>query len=504
VLVCLTVHGVAHAERWTNSASVGAAETYNHYSGPGQPSDGVVTSLTGAVTFDGEGARAKLKGTLSATELLYAGQGQGNSFAPTANVFGQVEAIEKFFWIDATVNVSQSYVSPFGPQPANLTTPTSNRYTSESYSVSPYIKGLLGSQVAYSVRDDSIWTKSQNYGNSVAQPPSTYWNSFDATLNSIAGGPASWSAEYAHQYYNSNADVGTYTLQTFRGIVSYRLDPQLEVSARGGYDKDSFPTGSTLGSSTQGSFYGGGLHWVPTDRTDVNGYWEHHYYGSSYSLTMTHRLPNVALNAAFTRGLTSYPQTALLVPAGVPVAQFLDAAFATRIPDPVQRAAAVAQFLAQSGLPPTLLSPLNVYSSTITLATTETLGALWVGKLNSIGVSIFRVQNEAVSGQGSALPEALQIANNYVQTGGEVSYSHRLSGFTNFVATTAYVVTTPNGGDQTTVGRSRNYNASAAVSTSFTAKTTGSVGLTYFIFETEGVSGRPSTLSLYATVSHTF
>jgi uncharacterized protein (PEP-CTERM system associated) len=504
-LLATAVHDVAHAERWTNTVSVGGTETYNHYTGAGQPSDGAVTSLTGAVAFDGEGARAKLKGTLSGTAVIYAAQGQADSFAPTANVLGQIEAIEKFFWIDATVNVSQSYVSPFGPQPANLTTPTSNRYTSETYSVSPYIKSNLGSQVAYSVRDDSTWTASQDYGNSVARPPNTYWNSFDALLSSITGGPAGWSGEYTRQYYNSNAEIGNYTLQTFRGIVSYRLDPQLEVSARGGYDKDRFPTGSTLGNSTQGSFYGGGVHWVPTERTDVNGYWEQHYYGSSYSLTATHRLPNVALNAAFTRGFTSYPQTALLIPAGVPVAQFLDAAFATRIPDPVQRAAAVAQFLAQSGLPPTLLSPLNVYATSITLSTIETLGAVWVGKLNSIGVVIFRAHNEAVSGKGTTLPEAFAIASDYVETGGSVNYSYRLSGLTNFVATASYVVTTPHVGDQTTTAvRTRNYNASAALNTSFSPKTTGAVGLTYFIFDTEGVSGRSSTLSLFASISHTF
>ena len=132
----------------------------------------------------------------------------------------------------------------------------------------------------------------------------------------------------------------------------------------------------------EGTIYGGGLTWKPTERTLVDGYWEHRFFGSSYAFQASHRLPNVALSANFSRGLASYPQLAVLIPAGVNVAQFLDAAFTTRIPDPAERAQAVAQFLAQSGLPPNLLSPVNFYSRTLTLQQTETLSAVWIGVLH--------------------------------------------------------------------------------------------------------------------------
>ncbi len=503
---CVALSEVAHAERWTASGSAGGSETYNHYSGPGQPGDGFVTSLTAALGFNGEGARLKINGTVSATELLYAGQGQSNTFAPGANIQGHLEAIEQFFFVDATVNVSQSYISPFGAQPSNLTVPTNNRYTTESYSVSPYIKGVLGSRVAYLVRDDSGWTTSQTFGDSSLKTPGTYWNNLDAEANSVAGGAAGWSAQYTRQYYDSGAaGTGTYLLQLVRAIGSYRVDPQLDVSARGGYEKDSFPQASAIGNSTEGSFYGGGLHWRPTDRTDLSGYWEHHYYGSSYSWQLTHRLPNVALAASFTRGLASFPQIALLVPAGVPVAQFIDAAFTTRIPDPVARAQAVAQFLAQSGLPPTLVSPLNVYATTVTLQSTESLSAVWIGVLNGIAFTVFRSESEAVSGQGSTLPPELQFAANSVQTGAGVSYSHRLTPLTNLVASATYTTAKPNDTEAALANvRTHNYNTSVGLNTQFTPKTSGAVGLSYFVFDAGGVGGKPSTLSAYATISHTF
>ena len=503
-LGCLGVSPGVHAERWTASAGASATETFNHYSGAGQAGDGTTTAVSGTLSFDGQGARVKLHGTLSASEVYYAGQGQGNaSFAPGASVVGQVEAIEKFFFIDATVNVSQTYASPFGPQPAGLAIPTANRYTAETYSVSPYIQGVLGSTVAYHVRDDNVWTSSSSYGDSSVRPPATYSNNFDARLDSVTGGPNGWSADYNRTTYDSGSGQGDYILQLARLIDSYRIDPQLDLSARAGYEHDHFPAESAIGNSTQGTFYGAGAHWRPTERSDINGFWEHHYYGSAYSWTISHRLPNIALSASFVRGLSSYPQLALLIPSGVPVAQFVDAAFATRIPDPVARAQAVAQFMAQSGLPPTLISPLNVYATSVTLQNTASASAVWFGKLNSVAINIYRSESESVISQ-TALPEPFALGANSVQVGGGVNYSYRISAFTSFTATASYATAKPTGEQNDVDFRTHNYNTSMALTTTFSPKTSGSVGVSYFIFDTAGSSGRQSTLSLFATVSHNF
>jgi uncharacterized protein (PEP-CTERM system associated) len=240
----------------------------------------------------------------------------------------------------------------------------------------------------------------------------------------------------------------------------------------------------------------------------LNGYWEHHFFGSSYNWDLTHRLPNVALAANLSRGLSNYPQIALQIPNGVTVAQFLDAAFTTRIPDPVQRAQAVAQFLAQTRLPPILISPLNLYAPQITLQQSASVSAVWVGLLNSIGFTVFSTKNESITGTVSGFPDAFQQAANSTQTGCGVNYSHRLSGFTNLVATATYARTTPNNSDNTANNaRTNNFNTSVGLSTQFTPKTNGTVGLSYFAFDTPGGAnntGNSSTVSVYATVSHTF
>ena len=513
-LACMAVAEVALAQKWAFSASAGANATYNHSSGANQPQDGFIACLTSSLGIHGgEGGRFTLNGTLGASQLLCTGPGQGNSFAPNVSLAAHLEAIEKFFFIDATANVSESFITPLGPQPANLTVPTNNRYISQAYSVSPYIQGVIAPTISYSLRDDNVWTPSASYGNSSATTPTTYYNSLNGQMSSVVGHGGGWTLQYSRQSYDNGVDTGTNVIQVARAIGSYAVDPQLTLSLRGGYQRDRFPAvsggdGELPASQTdQGIIYGAGIDWRPTERTSLNGYWEHQFFGSSYNWQASHRLPNIALSANFTRGLSTFPQIALQIPGGVTVAQFLDAAFTTRIPDPAARAQAVAQFLAQSGLPPILISPLNFYSPQTTLQQSASLSAVWIGKLNAIGFTVFKTKNEEIAGTISGLPDVFQLAASSTQTGCGVNYSHRLSGFTNFIATATYARTTPNGSDESaTNARTNNFNTSIGLSTQFTPKTSGSVGLSYFAFDTPGAStvGSQSTVSLYASILHTF
>jgi uncharacterized protein (PEP-CTERM system associated) len=106
------------------------------------------------------------------------------------------------------------------------------------------------------------------------------------------------------------------------------------------------------------------------------------------------------------------------------------------------------------------------------------------------------------------LPPVFAGGANNTQTGGGVNYSYRLSELTNFVASANYYVTKPNNTQNLPSNnlRSNNFNVSASVGTQFSPRTSGSVGLTYFTFDTPGANNIPSqsTLSVYANINHTF
>lgn len=501
--------GRVEAENWRFTSSAGISGTYtdNVSYAPRDGANGdFVTSLTAALGINGEGKRVKLNGTVAATAQLYASETQNNAITPNVNLVGSVEAIERFLFIDATANVTTAFLSPFGPQPGSAVNATSNRYTSQTYSVSPYVKGEFGATgITYEVRYANTWTLGGTYGDSSTKPPDTYLNTLSASLTSPAS-PLGWRLEYERNDYDNGLDsqrldnAGNYLTQVARAIFTRQFDGQLQVSVRGGYDMAEFPL-----TRSDGPVYGVGLEWNPTERTQMGGFWEHRFFGSSYEWRMRHRLPNSAIKASFTRGLASFPQNALAIPAGAGVAQFVDAAFTSRIPDPVARAQAVEQFLARSGLPSVLTSPVNIYSTQVQLQTAQDISFVVVGRRNSVTLSMFNVKTQAITGTGELLPPALQFSTSNTQTGGGITFNHQLSSFTGMNAYATLYRTRSNDSDSRDL-RSDNGDLGINLSTSFSQRTTGAVGVTYSAFKGRSTANQPDTdaISIFASVNHSF
>ena len=508
----------AVAENWRFSASAGATETYTsnaNYSSQSQATGDFATSLTASLGVNGEGARVSLNGNIGVTGTWYGKETQNNSIAPNVNLAGHLEAIEKFAFIDASANVSQTFASPFGPQPANLVNATANRYTQQSYTLSPYIKGVLGStNISYQVRDDNYWSVASSYGNASTGVPTTYTNNFVASMRSGTN-PVGWTLEYHRIYYDSGLEVANdvgalnnvnpaqYTVQIARAIVSHQVDPQVALSARIGYEDVDFPV-----TGSRGPVYGGGIQWDPTARTHVGGFWEQRFFGSSFSWQITHRLPNAAISANFTRGLNTPTQRALSIPAGASVAQYLDAAFTTRIPDPAERAQAVADFLARTGLPPTLVSPVNFYGYSIVLQNAQNVSLVLTGVRNSVTFTVFNLASDAISGKGNELPPALQFGQNNTQTGVGVGYSHQLGRQTTVSANASYSRTVTN---QTSLSdvRSENWNAGLTLTSQLGPKTTVFASAAYSLFTPTGGSvvanaNNTSTVNASIGITHRF
>ena len=66
------------------------------------------------------------------------------------------------------------------------------------------------------------------------------------------------------------------------------------------------------------------------------------------------------------------------------------------------------------------------------------------GVRNSLAFNLFYLKSQGISGTGAVLPPALQFSQNNTQTGGGISFSHRLTGMTNLTASATYSTTTSN------------------------------------------------------------
>jgi uncharacterized protein (PEP-CTERM system associated) len=422
--------GSAGAETWRIAPSISLAElaTDNVNLAPSNAAQSdFVTQLTPSLVFSGIGARARIIGNVSAPILFFARtSSENNKVYPIASVFGNVEAIDKWFFVDGVISVTQPFFSPFGGQPAGLTNGSQNRYTQETYKVSPYITGATPSDIRYELRNNSYWSNASNTSlpTNIAGIPITTNNSYTSEWLARVDSPVAplgWAARFdAVDVKFGNQGAQRMDLATLG--PKYAYSPQLYLSLIGGYEENQFPY-----SSYNGGVYGGGIEWRPTERTNVVANVEHRFFGTSYLVNLNHRSPLSVGAFSASRGITTYAQQLASTTGTNSVAGLLNQLFTTRIPDPKQRQDAVDDFLQRQNLPANLSAPVNSYSEQVLLNENVNATAGLLGARNSVFVTAFYLRTEPISGAGNPLPSGLAAQNNNTQTGVNLVWSHNLT-----------------------------------------------------------------------------
>ena len=490
----------AQAETWRLVSSVGILETLTNnvnLAPSGSARSDLVSQLTPTLSINEGGGRTRLTGSLSMPIVLYARSGaENNQVYAQAALNGTVEAVEKFFFIDGTILVSQQYFTPFGPQPVGLTNATQNRYTAESYSVSPYIKGRTAGDVQYLIRDENLWTKAS--GAPVSGVNGAYTNHFLANASRLSG-QLGWALDYDR---NSVTFQSQPPLRTQLGRLRLldNPDPQLQLSASVGYEDNDFGL-----THDRGTIYGVGAKWHPTNRTAFDATWEHRFFGSSYLVNFTHRMPLIVWTLNASRNITSYPQQLATLATGFDVQSLLNQLFLSSIPDPAQRQTFVDQFIRNRGLPAVLSSPVDLFSDQITLVQQVSASAGLIGARNSILFSVFHGRQQPVSATDTELSGLIAAQNNNTQNGGSVVWTHALSPTMNFALTGSASRSESNEAQTSIggVGTVRQGSITANLSSPLSANTSATAGVRYQVFRSAQASSYTEAAA-FVGVNHTF
>jgi len=405
--------------------TIGVEETFtsnaNFDRGITTPKADIVTTISPGFLLNYRSARANFGGSVTLPVFIYARTGgDNNRVLPQANLGGVIEAWERFFYIDGSINISQQYFTPFGSRPASPVNATGNEYMSQSYRVSPYIKGEFPGGVRYELRDNNIWTLLSQGSTATPGINNSYTNQIIGTLDSDPR-PLGWGADYLRSSVAfSGQDTFVTELARLRGV--YRVDPQLELTSSIGYENNDYAF-----VQYKGSIYGVGFKWRPTDRTILDARWEHRFFGSSYNVVFDHRTALTVWNVRVSRDATSYPEEVASLAAGTSVVALIDSLFALRVPDPVLRAQLVAQFIQQRGLPTFVNSALNLYTQQINLVTSAQGSVGLLGVRNTLFFNAYYHKNEAITAAGNVAPDPASGLTNNTQSGGSVVWTHNLS-----------------------------------------------------------------------------
>ena len=487
----------AHAQKWTIDPSVAVESTVTDnvdlVSSDRRRSDWV-NQFTPAVSFTERGAHTQFQGSISVPILVYLRTGSENNYvAPAVNIAGTVEAIDRWLYIDAAADVSQQFLSPFGAQPTNLSSATQNRYTAQSYRISPYIKRSLADGIDYEVRQSSLWTDANATG---------IQNSGRAFTNEVSGHvgrearPVGWRAEYNWTDSDFQDSRGSETLQIGRVRGLHRPDPAVEVSASVGYEDNDF-----FFTQERGVTYGAGIRWHPNERTGVDAMWEHRFFGASYHVTADHRTPLSVWSISASRDLSTYPQQIASLPQGSNVSALLNSLFSSQFPDPTQRQSFVDQIIRERGLPATLNSPVSLFSRQTTLVESFNATAGLIGARNSIFFTAYRLRNQPVqSPENANLSQLLTDLLDNTQLGTNVVWSHQLTPIARFSAAADWSRTTANSEPNQVT---RQYSLRAVVSTALSTLTNVYAGVRYQDSNTD-VFDSYRELAAFVGLTHTF
>jgi uncharacterized protein (PEP-CTERM system associated) len=414
---------VASAQRWGVETGIRSQLTWssNPELGTADGRDDVIFNLTPYLAVRAEGARLRLDGSAALNGVASANGTQPNRLLPEADLNARLEAIQRFFFIDAGVRAVQTAENPFGVRPEAGT--SRNTITTAQVRLAPSIESDLGPSSRYRLRSENSWTRDNAPEASLGAQAAGYFGRHSALFERDPI-PLGWRVEAQRsetRYRDGFHEPLTFDLA--RLTANYALGVDVTAGIRVGRERTSvLPDGEDTDN-----IYGIEASWRPSPRTTLTLFDEKRFFGSSWRLGFDHRMPRVAWNLVLSRTLDTSPQALLDLPAGNNVADLLDRLFTSRFPevDSIARARMVQDLIARQGLPSSTVQPTTIYSQRLSIVTLRSLSVVITGRRSTLTFAGFRSRTED-------LPEALTlltstVAANNRQYGASAAWSHQLT-----------------------------------------------------------------------------
>lgn len=406
---------------WTFTPLVGVTETYTDNvaltSSQLARSD-FVTEIKPGIRIRGLGARVKLSLDYELQKFYYARNSSFNRTQNALNGIGTVEAVEKFLFIDARAVISQQSISPLGPQAFSNANFTTNRTESRLFSLSPYVKGLVGNVANYELRYTTTQTKhdSGTASSALRDYRSEEW--LARARNSVPLANFGWAVDFNKRIFTFGSAESE--LETAKATLIYQFDPQFRASVNAGHEKNDFVVGSQ--SYTNRGF---GFEWRPTPRTLLTGQQDKRFFGTGYNYRFSHRTPLSSWSVGYFKDVsTSSDQLQADVPSALYTALFNSANFISAFPNPIDRDQAVRQFLTGIGQSASA-GNITFLANRAFLSRRLDASFALLGARNSLTFTASRSENSAVSGASGV--DVFSGSSNVRQTTFSGSWSHRIS-----------------------------------------------------------------------------
>jgi uncharacterized protein (PEP-CTERM system associated) len=306
----------AQAVEWRIEPSVGASVIYSDNASQSEtdPQDQLSLTVSPGVTVQSEGSR-QVKATLQYRMQGVArfGGEDGNDSEDLyhyLNAAGKAELVEDFLFIDADARISQELISLLG-SPADPAVNASNRATTGSYSISPYIKKRFGTfadaEARYTLSGALFEEKAAS---------DLSGNEFIASLGSGSRfGNLNWGLNYSFRDVSDrDADIGgdtSYTYERADLSLGYALTRKFRLIGNVGNEWIEYDSALAAANNRDDSLWSAGFAWSPSRRTSIEATMGQRFFGDTASLSASYRARESVWTASYVEDVNDISQTTL-------------------------------------------------------------------------------------------------------------------------------------------------------------------------------------------------
>ena len=389
----------AAAAQWRGTLNLNASETYTDNASltpAAAAKSDFVTQVSPGFSLRGTGPKLNVSVDYFLQESVYARESDLNRTNHSLAASAKSELAKNWLFIDANASIAQETVSVVGPVGGDNTTSNANRAEVRTFRVSPYVRDRLGSSADYEVRYqyDNVRSDSDIL-------PTSWSNKYSANITS---GPAfrtyTWDLKLYKEnvYYQQGGDQGQ---ESITGDLRYFLTPLFALTAGTGYEKYDYPF---FGDKPEGSFWNGGIFWQPSTLTTLSVSSGKRFFGRVYALDFSHRSRRLLWKASYGENITT-TRSNFVIPQTLNTSDYLSALISASISDPVQRAQAVNQLIAQRGLPAALANSVNFFTDQVFLQKRGDASVAYNSAKTTTVLSFFRDvrDSNAIGALGSVL-----------------------------------------------------------------------------------------------------
>lgn len=374
-----------------------------------------VTQLTAGISLMARGGRTNASLDYQLSGSIHAKSTAANNTANTLRAALAVELVSNFLFIDANASIGQQTISAFGTQTTDLAVDNSNRTEVRGFTISPSVRGRIGSLATYSAR----FTHAQESSASTTVGDTTSDNAL-VSLNSAGSSVLGWGLSGSRQRSEFSAGRAT-TTDSLRAALNYTANPELRLTLDGGRESSNVIVSGDENTRT----WGVGLDWTPSERTRLTARRERRFFGDAHSLSFDHRtgrtLWRFSSNKDISTGTSNNTATG-----NTSAYELIYASLATLYPDPILRQQMTLLQLAQRGLSPNSLVSTGFLKSAATLVNKQDLSVVLQGVRTTATLSLSRSDSRRLDNVSTAQDD-LSASENIRQSGITVTLGHRLT-----------------------------------------------------------------------------